>query len=439
MSALNPERVFRIQMPARPPRSPTGTRAARRRATCRSDAGRLDAANALLPGRINLYQLSPELDAALGAAADAGARRQARRRRRSASRPRPSSSRRPAATTASRDGAVEAIEFTAIYPAGTVDGDDHVQGRDSCPTSASPASGRSSARTQGPRPPRHGRLPLAESRLRLHHHAAVPVRRRHRLQRLPQRRRALRAQRDAVPAERVAQGRGRARRQEAVPEPLDRQPRTDLARLHAARLRPHERAAPDRARRAPTCWSEVDDATATCRSATTSSTSTATARPRSWACSTTSPTEQRAHARSPPTSPTSASRSTAGSTATTSRSPPVGQATHQGRARSAASSARRPQEAQTLHEPAALRGDVRRPETDPVLHAQARRLRQQPRLRAQPRAAQGRRRPHDRSGEALPEVIEAYKKSSPQITGEPPFPTTFCTGVSVEGLLSDQG
>ena len=36
-----------------------------------SDAGRLDAANALLPGRINLSQLTPELASALTAAADA--------------------------------------------------------------------------------------------------------------------------------------------------------------------------------------------------------------------------------------------------------------------------------------------------------------------------------------------------------------------------------
>src|SRR5262249_33036803 len=81
----------------------------------------LDAANALLPGRVNLYQLTPELSAALNRAAetarsspanDAGFRDQA-------------AAFLDRATNGHyrvRDGFVDAVEFTAIYPAGTIEG-----------------------------------------------------------------------------------------------------------------------------------------------------------------------------------------------------------------------------------------------------------------------------------------------------------------------------
>ena len=72
-------------------------------------------------------------------------------------------------------------------------------------------------------------------------------------------------------------------------------------------------------------------------------------------------------------------------------------------------------------EPAALRGDVRAGDRSSSTASSASPFDSDAGLRAQPRAAQGRRRPHDRSGEALAEVIEARKESSPQVAQGTPI------------------
>jgi hypothetical protein len=80
----------------------------------------LDATNALLPGRVNLYQLSPELASALTRAADLARTEKpdspAFRESALAFLERATGGHYPV-----RDGFVEAVEFTAIYPAGTID------------------------------------------------------------------------------------------------------------------------------------------------------------------------------------------------------------------------------------------------------------------------------------------------------------------------------
>jgi hypothetical protein len=83
-------------------------------------ARQLDAANAILPGRVNLYRLDPELASALMGAADLAR-----------TEPPDSAGFRQATLTflaratggryPVRDGSVEAVEFTAVYPAGTID------------------------------------------------------------------------------------------------------------------------------------------------------------------------------------------------------------------------------------------------------------------------------------------------------------------------------
>jgi hypothetical protein len=118
MSTLNPERVFRIRVPL--------DEIAKRwqRILAGLDAGapparKLDAANAALPGRINLTALSGDLDGMLARAAEAakaGADGAALREQAGAFIDKATGGR-----YAVRDGAVQAVEFTAIYPAGTVD------------------------------------------------------------------------------------------------------------------------------------------------------------------------------------------------------------------------------------------------------------------------------------------------------------------------------
>jgi len=116
MATLNPDRVFRIRMALdqvaqrwRPILAGVAAGA--------SAGEKLDAANAVLPGRVNLTALSPDLEAALVQAADAGRQGNgALRDRTAAFIAKASGGRYPV-----RDGAVQAIEFTAIYPAGTVD------------------------------------------------------------------------------------------------------------------------------------------------------------------------------------------------------------------------------------------------------------------------------------------------------------------------------
>ena len=122
MSALNPERVFRIKIPV----DGLATRwhaqlASMSAADMSSPAQQLDAANAILPGRVNLYQLSPELAASLSRAAELA----------HTEKPDSPAFRDQAlafldGATGGRyrvhDGVVEAVEFTGIYPVGTIDG-----------------------------------------------------------------------------------------------------------------------------------------------------------------------------------------------------------------------------------------------------------------------------------------------------------------------------
>ncbi len=119
LAKLNPDRVFRIHMPIADVAKrwqpilaalEAGTPASRK----------LDAANAVLPGRVDLTELSGELDAMLARAADAarqgGADGASLREPAAAFIDKATGGRYPV-----RDGAVEAVEFTAVYPAGTVD------------------------------------------------------------------------------------------------------------------------------------------------------------------------------------------------------------------------------------------------------------------------------------------------------------------------------
>jgi len=118
LGTLNPGRVFQIRMPFDPV-----ARAWHARLTGLTDGtgARLDAANALLPGRINLYALTPELNTALTAAAQTAG-----------TQPADSPAFREQAVAfleratnghyRVRDGNVEALELTAIYPAGTLEG-----------------------------------------------------------------------------------------------------------------------------------------------------------------------------------------------------------------------------------------------------------------------------------------------------------------------------
>src|SRR5262249_34156477 len=125
MTALNPERIFRIHLPF--DRAAAAWHSTLTSAGLNSDAGRLDAANAILPGRINLTQLSAPLAAALSKAAETAR-----------SSPADSAAFREQAAAfldqatgghyRVRDGFVDAVEFTSIYPAGTVEGTTTYQG-----------------------------------------------------------------------------------------------------------------------------------------------------------------------------------------------------------------------------------------------------------------------------------------------------------------------
>ena len=85
---------------------------------------------------------------------------------------------------------MQAVEFTAIYPAGTADATTTYRGE------KLPDFGVTGVWHAHPAHDGRGLLGMVDylspnPGLRLHQHAAVPVRRRYRLQRLPQRRRAL--------------------------------------------------------------------------------------------------------------------------------------------------------------------------------------------------------------------------------------------------------
>jgi hypothetical protein len=121
MSALNPERVFRIKMPVDKVLAAWHAQLAAMSADDMTAKDKqLDAANAILPGRVNLYQLSPELVSSLSRAAEL-----ARTEKPDAPAFREQApaflERATGGHYAVRDGSVEAVEFTAIYPAGTID------------------------------------------------------------------------------------------------------------------------------------------------------------------------------------------------------------------------------------------------------------------------------------------------------------------------------
>ena len=119
LAKLNPDRVFQIRMPLADVAKRWQPELAGLAAGA-SASQKLDAANAALPGRMHLTELTPELDAMLAQAAETA--RQGG--------PDGAALRAPAGAFiekatggryAVRDGTVEAVEFTAIYPAGTVD------------------------------------------------------------------------------------------------------------------------------------------------------------------------------------------------------------------------------------------------------------------------------------------------------------------------------
>jgi len=121
MSLLNPERVFRIKIPL----DGLVTRCQAQLAGMSADdlaspPKQLDAVNAILPGRVNLYQMNPELASSLARAVEL------------AHTEKPGSpafrekalgflERATAGRYRAHGAAIEAAEFTTIYPAGTID------------------------------------------------------------------------------------------------------------------------------------------------------------------------------------------------------------------------------------------------------------------------------------------------------------------------------
>jgi hypothetical protein len=113
MTRLNPGRVFRIHMPV-------DKVLAAWHAQLAANPSRLDAANAILPGRVDLTELTPQQDAALTAAMSAAAGGATSKEFKTAA-----AAFLDAATNGHYRVAgdhVDAVEFTAIYPAGTVEG-----------------------------------------------------------------------------------------------------------------------------------------------------------------------------------------------------------------------------------------------------------------------------------------------------------------------------
>lgn len=120
MTTLNPGRVFRIAMPV------DKVLAAWHAQLAANPTSRLDAANAILPGRVDLTELTSAQDAALTAAMSAAAGGATSKEFRTAA---------LAFLDVATSGhyravgdKVEAVEFTAIYPAGTVEGTTTYQG-----------------------------------------------------------------------------------------------------------------------------------------------------------------------------------------------------------------------------------------------------------------------------------------------------------------------
>jgi hypothetical protein len=125
MSTLNPERIFRLHIPF--DRVATAWHTVLTGADLNSDTAQLDAANAILPGRVDRAQLTPALSAALSKAAAAAQ-----------ANPADAAAFRDAAASfldqatgghyRVHNGFIDAVEFTSIYPAGTVEGTTTYQG-----------------------------------------------------------------------------------------------------------------------------------------------------------------------------------------------------------------------------------------------------------------------------------------------------------------------
>jgi len=125
MSTLNPERIFRLHIPF--DRVAAAWHGVLTGADLSSDTGQLDAANAILPGRVDLSQLTPAVSAALNKAATTAR-----------SNPADSAAFRDEAASfldqatgghyRVHNGFIDAVEFTSIYPAGTVEGTMTYQG-----------------------------------------------------------------------------------------------------------------------------------------------------------------------------------------------------------------------------------------------------------------------------------------------------------------------
>lgn len=128
MSQLNPGRVFHIAIPVdRLAAAWHEKLAAAGGNALAATAAQVDLANAVLPGRVNVFQISPEVAAALGHAAElaraGGPDTAAFRDATLAFLARVTGGRYPV-----RNGVVEAVELTAIYPAGTIDATTTYQG-----------------------------------------------------------------------------------------------------------------------------------------------------------------------------------------------------------------------------------------------------------------------------------------------------------------------
>jgi hypothetical protein len=121
MTALNPERVFRITMRVDSALARWHAQLAGMNSDdIASPAKQLDAANAILPGRVNLYTLSPELTSSLSRAIELSHKEKADSRvfREQAL---GFLERATAGHYRAHDAVIEAVEFTSIYPAGTID------------------------------------------------------------------------------------------------------------------------------------------------------------------------------------------------------------------------------------------------------------------------------------------------------------------------------
>ena len=122
MIALNPEGVFRVKMPVESALARWHAQLSSMSSDDSSSlAKQLDAANAILPGRVNLYTLSPELTSSLSRAVELSRKEKADSRlfREQAL---AFLERASAGHYRAHDAVIEAVEFTTIYPAGTIDG-----------------------------------------------------------------------------------------------------------------------------------------------------------------------------------------------------------------------------------------------------------------------------------------------------------------------------